>query len=40
MNENNLEVKYLVLKIKDINTKLDQIDRDRFWSYVRSTIEK
>lgn len=33
MNEKDLEIKYLVLKIEDIKTKLD--NSDRFWNYVR-----
>lgn len=38
MNEKDLEVKYLVLKIEDINEKLTLWDRVEFWEIVKVII--
>ena len=38
MNENDLELKYLVLKIEDIKTKLKPTEQERFWDLVSYII--
>ena len=35
MNEKDLEVKYLVLKVSDINERLTEASKDTFWYYVK-----
>ena len=35
MNETNLDIKYLVLKISDINVKLRENEREKFWNLVK-----
>jgi len=40
LNEKDLEPKYLVLKIEDINNKLSILEKDRFWELVRCIIFK
>lgn len=38
MNEENLTLKYVVLKINDINEKLTAIERVAFWAIVEKVI--
>ena len=40
MNEENLKIKYLVLKIADINGRLLASERKKFWGFVEAIIEQ
>ncbi len=40
MNEKDLKMKYLVLKIEDINNKLSILEKENFWKIIPGEYKK